>query len=186
LACAALRSQQDAEWKAIRAEFPDVAAIHSPVVLDALARLDKTSQAFFRRVKAGEKAGLPRYQSRDRWHSFTSKEVGVGARLENGFLVLAKRGGIAMRWSRQLEDAPKTVTLSWEADGWSVCFSCADMSVQPLPATGQETGIDLGLEAFGPCRMAHASSRLGLLSQGRTGVENGLTLCLAAQAGQQP
>ncbi|HEV2457334.1 MAG TPA: transposase, partial [Ktedonobacterales bacterium] len=38
--------------------------------------------------------------------------------------------------------------MSREADGWYACFSCADIPVQPLPATGQETGIDLGLEAF--------------------------------------
>src|SRR6185437_9392951 len=29
-----------------------------------------------------------------------------------------------------------------------VCFSCADVPTQPLPETGQETGIDLGIEAF--------------------------------------
>jgi putative transposase len=43
---------------------------------------------------------------------------------------------------------PKTVTISREAHGWYVCFSCADVPVQPLPTTGQETGIDLGIEAF--------------------------------------
>jgi putative transposase len=40
------------------------------------------------------------------------------------------------------------VTISQDVDGWYVCFSCVDVPVQPLPATGQETGIDLGLEAF--------------------------------------
>jgi putative transposase len=63
-------------------------------------------------------------------------------------VVLAKIGRIAVRWSRPLEGTPKTVTGSREADGWYACFSCADVPVQPLPATGQETGIDLGLEAF--------------------------------------
>ena len=47
-----------------------------------------------------------------------------------------------------MEGTPKTVTLSREADGWYVCFSCADVPVRRLPATGQETGIDLGIEAF--------------------------------------
>jgi putative transposase len=47
-----------------------------------------------------------------------------------------------------LEGTPKTVTISQEADGWCACFSCADVPVQPLPATDQETGIDLGLETF--------------------------------------
>jgi len=29
-----------------------------------------------------------------------------------------------------------------------VCISCVDVPVHPLPTTGQETGIDLGIEAF--------------------------------------
>ena len=142
------RFQQEAELKDIRAAIPEYAAIHSHVLQDALARLDKTYQAFFRRVKGGEKAGFPRYQGSERYHSFTYKEFGNGAALDNGFLVLSKIGRIAVRWSRPLEGTPKTVTLSREADGWYVCFSCADVPVRPLPSTGRETGIDLGIEAF--------------------------------------
>jgi len=142
------RYSQEAELKDLRAAMPEYAAIHSHVLQDVLARLDKTYQAFFLRMKAGEQAGFPRYQGRDRWHSFTYKEFGNGATLDNGFLVLSKIGRIAVRWSRPLEGAPKTVTISKEADGWYVCFSCADVPIQPLPATGQETGIDLGIEAF--------------------------------------
>ncbi len=47
-----------------------------------------------------------------------------------------------------MEGASKTVTISREADGWNVCFSCDNIPVQSLPPTGQETGIDLGIEAF--------------------------------------
>src|SRR6185437_6243820 len=142
------RYQQAAELKDIRAAFPEYAAIHSHVLQDVLARLEKTYQAFFRRVRAGEKAGFPRYQAYTRWHSFTYIEYGNGATLNNSFLVLSKIGRIAVRWSRLLEGTPKTVTVSKEADGWYVCFSCADVPVRPLPTTGQETGIDLGIEAF--------------------------------------
>jgi putative transposase len=71
-----------------------------------------------------------------------------GARLDNGFLALSKIGRIAVRWSRPLEGIPKTVTICREADGWYACFSCADVPVQPLPLASQETGIDLGIEAF--------------------------------------
>jgi len=140
--------QQAAELKDIRAAMPEYAAIHSHVLQDVLARLEKTYQAFFRRMMTGEKAGFPRYQARTRWHSFTYMEYGNGARLDNGFLVLSKVGRIAVRWSHPLEGTPKAVTISKEADGWYVCFSCADVPVQPLPTTGQETGIDLGIEAF--------------------------------------
>ncbi|HEV2460205.1 MAG TPA: transposase, partial [Ktedonobacterales bacterium] len=118
---------------------------------DVLARLDTTAQACFRRVQRvqrGERAGFPRFQGRDRWHSFTYKEYGNGARRENGSLVLATIGRLAVRWSRPLQGIPKTVTLSREADGWYVAISCAEGPVHPLPLTGHETGIDLGLASF--------------------------------------
>ena len=121
------RYQQEAELKAIRAEFPEYGAIHSHVLQDVLARLDTTYHAFFRRLANGEKPGFPRFQGRDRYHSFTYKEYSNGARLDNGSLVLSKIGRIAVRWSRPVEGAIKTVTLSREADGWYVCFSCAEV-----------------------------------------------------------
>ena len=86
------RYEQEAEVKAIRAELPEYAALHSHVLQDVLARLDKTYQAFFRRLANGEQPGFPRFQGRDRYHSFTYKEYGNGARLDNGKLVLSKIG----------------------------------------------------------------------------------------------
>ena len=142
------RYQQEAELKDIREALPEYAAIHSHVLQDVLARLDKTYQAFFRRVQAGEQPGFPRFQGRTRWHSFTYKEYGNGARLDNGSLVLSKIGRIAVRWSRPVEGSIKTVTISREADGWYVCFSCAEVPTEPLPLTGRETGIDVGLTVF--------------------------------------
>jgi putative transposase len=144
--------EQEAELKDLRAAMPEYAAIHSHVLQDVLARLEKTYQAFFRRVKAGQTPGFPRFHGQERYNSFTYKEFGNGARLDgildNGFIVLSKIGRMVVRWSRPLEGTPKSVTISREADGWYVCISCADVPTQPLEPTGQETGIDLGLESF--------------------------------------
>ena len=180
------RYQQEAELKDIRAAMPEYAAIRSHVAQDVLARLDKTAQAFFRRVQAGEQAGFPRYQARTRYHSFTDKEFGNGATLDNGVLVLAKLGRVAVRWSRPLEGTPKTVTISREVDGWSVCCSCADVPVQPLPATGQETGIDLGTGSLRyPLRWdAHLSS--GVVSPGRASAQDRSRAGESTNEGQQP
>ncbi len=142
------RYQQEAELKDLRAELPEYASIHSHVLQDVLARLDKTYQAFFRRLSNGEKPGFPRFHGRDRYHSFAYKEYGNGARLDNGCLVLSKIGRIAVRWSRPVEGTIKTVTISKEADGWYVAFSCAEVPTEPLPETGKETGIDVGLKVF--------------------------------------
>jgi putative transposase len=99
-------------------------------------------------VQRGERAGFPRFQGRTRWHSFTYNEYGNGAQLANGSLVLRKIGRLAVRWSHPVEGTIKTVTVSKEADGWYVCCSCADVPTQPLPLTGRETGIDVGLKVF--------------------------------------
>ncbi len=53
------RYRQEAELKDIRAAFPEYAAIHSHVLQDVLARLDKTYQAFFRRIQRGREGRLP-------------------------------------------------------------------------------------------------------------------------------
>ena len=130
------RYGQEAELKDLRAAFPEYAAIHSHVLQDVLARLDKTYQAFFRRIREGQTPGFPRFQGRGRFDSFTYKEFGNGATFDNGYLALSKIGRVAVRWSRPLEGTPKTVTISREADGWYVCISCADVPVEPLPETG--------------------------------------------------
>jgi putative transposase len=115
------RFAQEAELKDFRAAFPDYTAIHSQVLQEVLARLEKTYQAFFRRVRAGQThqaVGFPRFQGRGRFTRCTDKEYGNGATLDNGFLVRSKIGRVALRWSRPLEGTPKTVTRSREADGW--------------------------------------------------------------------
>jgi putative transposase len=142
------RFQQEAELKELRAASPEYAAIHSHVFQDVLARLDKTYHAFFRRLQHGEKAGFPRFKGRHRFHAFPLSEFGNGATVDDGFLVLSKIGRIRVHWSRPRAGTPKTVTSSKEADGWSVAISCAEVPTPPLPTTGQETGIDRGLESF--------------------------------------
>jgi putative transposase len=142
------RAQQSAELPGVKEVRPEYHDIHSQVLQDVLTRLDRAFQAFFRRVQAGEQPGYPRFQGQSRYTSFTYKQFGNGATLDNGYLMLAKIGRIAVQWSRPLEGSVKTVTLTHEADGWYCCFSCADVHTQPLPLTGWETGIDVGLKVF--------------------------------------
>jgi putative transposase len=115
---------------------------------DVLLRVERAFQAFFRRVKAGETPGYPRFQGRHRYHSFTYPQYGGGAVVAGGVLSLSKIGRVPIRLHRPLEGFPKTVAISREADGWYACISCADVLAQPLPPTGHETGIDVGLKVF--------------------------------------
>jgi putative transposase len=141
-------AHQSTELPAIKDVRPEYHDVHSQVLQDVLTRLDRAFQAFFRRVKVGEQPGYPRFQGATRYRSFTYKQFGNGATLDDGFLVLSKIGRIGVRWSRPLQGTPKTVTISQEADGWYCCFSCEGVPVQPLPPTGCDTGVDVGLKVF--------------------------------------
>ncbi len=142
--------QQKAELPDIKAAMPEYSEVYSQVLQDVVLRVDRAFQAFFRRVQVREKSGYPRFQGCSRYNSFTYPQVGEhgGAHLDNGYLVLSKIGRVALRLHRPLEGTPKTATISREADGWYVCISCAEVPMQPLPPTGQDTGIDMGLKVF--------------------------------------
>jgi putative transposase len=141
-------ARQSTELPAIKEVRPEYHDVHSQVLQDVLTRLDRAFQAFFRRVQVGEQPGYPRFQGARRYRSFTYKQFGNGAPLDDGFLVLSKSGRIGVRWSRAMQGTPKMVTISQEADGWYCCFSCEGVPTQHVPITGQETGIDVGLKVF--------------------------------------
>ncbi|WIG59051.1 MAG: Mobile element protein [Ktedonobacterales bacterium] len=144
--------QQKAELPDLKAALPEYAAVHSQVLQDVLLRIERTFAAFFQRIQEGQTPGYPRFQGANRYHSFTYPQYGHGAVLDGSVLNLSKIGRIRIRLHRPLpgglQGTPKTVTISKEADGWYACISCADVPVEPLPRTGQETGIDVGLNAF--------------------------------------
>ena len=61
--------QQSAQLKDIRAYDPDQGRWSFSSQQATLRRLDKAMTAFYRRCKAGQKAGYPRFRALDRWDS---------------------------------------------------------------------------------------------------------------------
>ncbi len=146
---------QTKQLPAIKAARPEFAEIGSQVLTDVLRRLDKAFQAFFRRVKAGETPGYPRFKPARRYDSLTFRqECGwklgpVSASGKKRSITMQGIGTFRLFWSRDLEGEVKTVTLKRDRCGdWFVTFACDDVPARPLPTTGATVGIDLGLESF--------------------------------------
>jgi putative transposase len=140
--------EQKAELPDLKAACPEYADINAQVLQDVIWRLERAFRDFFRRLRQGEKPGYPRFQGRNRYHSFTYPQCDGGAVLDCGVLSLSRVGRIPIKLHRPLEGTPKTVTISKEADGWYAGISCAEVPPQPLAPTFQATGIDLGLQVF--------------------------------------
>jgi putative transposase len=122
---------------------------HSQAMQEALRRLDLAFQAFFRRVRAGEKPGYPRFKGRERYNSFTyPRQRGNWSFLPNGRLRISKVGDVEIKLHCPLEGQCKTLTLHRNGLGnWYACFSCV-VETKPLPPVDQFTGVDVGISHF--------------------------------------
>lgn len=119
---------------------------------DVLRRLDRAFAAFFRRARAGERPGYPRYKARSRFDTLTWSFAGNagGCALKDGRLALQGVGHVKVRWHRTIpaEAQVKTVQVKRQGSKWYACFSLDGVAAKPLPATGRAAGVDLGIETF--------------------------------------
>jgi putative transposase len=145
---------QKAELPALKADVrPGLQQVHSQVVQDVALRLKKAFDAFFRRLKAGENPGSPRFRGKGRYNSLTYPQWENGVRLSASGrrLLLSKVGEVKMVFHRPLEGTPKTATIRRTATGkWYMSITC-EWEPTPLPATGRQVGIDVGLTTFATC-----------------------------------
>jgi putative transposase len=139
------KNQQLRKVKVEKDTSPYAADIHSHILQNVVADLDKAFQAFFRRVKSGEEPGYPRFKGRNRFAGFGFKEYGNGFKIDGRRLKLSGIGRIAVRWHREIEGKVKTARISCRAGKWFVAFACEVEKPEPLPKTGAEIGVDVGL-----------------------------------------
>lgn len=112
-----------------------------------LRRLDKAFKGFFRRVKAGDKPGYPRFKGKNRWKSveFT---YGDGSKIrDNRKLYIQNIGEIKVKFHRPMKGIIKTVTIRRQVGKYYACFSC-ETEPELLEPTGAVVGIDMGISNF--------------------------------------
>ena len=143
---------QAAELKVLRVECLEFARWSHTAEQHVLRRLEKAFRAFFSRLKAGKKAGFPRFQARARWDTaeFT---FGDGCRLQgNRLRIVGIPGGIKVWWHRSIPESGriKHAKITRNNGKWFVCFSVETANAEPA-AIVNPLGIDVGLDAFIAC-----------------------------------
>ncbi len=130
----------------LKAERPTLAGVHSQVLQNVATRIDLAFAAFFRRVKAGEKPGSPRFRGRGWYDSFCYP--GSGHKVDGQRVVLSKIGHVKAVIHRPLEGKVKTCCVKRASTGkWYATFVC-EVEDKSLPATDSAVGIDVGLASF--------------------------------------
>jgi putative transposase len=139
--------EQLRQVKTYKASNPYAGPVHSHVLQTVVQDLDQAFQAFFRRVKAGEQPGYPRFKGHHRCKSLGFKEYGNGFKIDGRRLKVAGIGRIAVRWHREVPGTIKTLRLTRKAGKWYAVLAC-EVAAEPLPATGVDVGIDVGLTSL--------------------------------------
>jgi putative transposase len=141
---------QSAQLTEIRSLRPDQAAWSFSSQQATLRRLNKSFQGFFRRVKAGQKAGYPRFKGAARFDSVEWPKDGDGARWlpEQRRVCLQGIGEVKVHVHRQVQGRVKTIQVKRQGRRWMVVLSCDDVPTNALPATGRQAGIDVGIVSF--------------------------------------
>lgn len=132
-------------WKK---DKPELTNAHSQCLQNAQLRVDLAFKAFFRRVKAGEEPGYPRFKGFNRYDSFTFPQPSVGYKPKDGRLKIFKVGAVKIKLHRNLEGKIKNLTIHKTATSkWFACFSC-EVEPKPLKPIDTVVGVDVGLESF--------------------------------------
>lgn len=139
---------QSGQLKAARTTNPFLATTNFSSCQATLRRLDTAFVAFFRRIKAGETPGYPRFKGRNRFATVEFPSYGDGCRFDGRRIYFQHIGQVKVKLHRPIEGQIKTVAFTREAGDWYVVFSCDLGDVAVSPSAGPAVGIDLGLKAF--------------------------------------
>ena len=152
--------EQKAELPGLKADVrPGLKQVHSQVVQEVALRVKKAMGAFFRRLKAGETPGYPRFRGPGRYDSLTYPQWDNGVKLSASGkrLLLSKVGDVKIILHRPFEGTPKTATIRRTATGkWYVTIAC-EWEPTPLPATGGRWASMWGLRPSPPLRWRRQS-----------------------------
>lgn len=142
---------QAKETTQLRKVEPELAARNAQSLQVTLKRLDLAFQSFFRRCKAGETPGFPRYKTHDLFKGWGYAAHGDGWKFQaigkrKASLRLSGIGTIKTRGKARNAGLPKTMEIIRRNDKW---YASVTIVCEPKRAHGTKTqALDWGLKHF--------------------------------------
>ncbi|WP_031408158.1 RNA-guided endonuclease TnpB family protein [Thiomonas sp. FB-Cd] len=140
----------------IKADRPEFIALGSHALQQTLRRLDLAFQSFFRRVKAGQTPGFPRFKAAKRFSGFSYPDPagwklmqhggrGATLRLGSGDAAMSIRARGRHRFG--VEAKPNDITLTRRNDQWfvSVTLRVPDAACARERTADFRRGVDFGI-----------------------------------------
>ena len=136
------------ELTVIRADDEFWGGISLQVARGVLRRADRARQAFYRRVKAGETPGYPRFKSSRRWHTVELANVTPSmVKNRDRYCAIRIKGLSEIRLRKGLalpEYVPKALTITLRGRRLFVNLTY-EVEQAALPRTEAAVGVDMGV-----------------------------------------
>src|SRR5919197_4713201 len=143
-------AEQCGDLTVLRTSDPAYAAMNAQSAQVTLKRLQLAFEAFFHRVRAGEKrVGYPRFKSLRRFSGWGYKTHGdgwrliPGERMRHGRLRLSGIGPVKIRGKARTLGVPKTCDIQHKGARWyaSITVVCTPKRTSGLLAAGMDWGV---------------------------------------------
>ncbi|SDT74998.1 putative transposase [Actinoplanes derwentensis] len=119
-----------------------------------LRRLDKTFQAFLRRLRTGQVPGFPRFKGAGWFDTVEWPKDRDGCRWDSTpdsgqtRVYLQGIGHVRVHAHRKTEGVIKTISIKREGRRWYLILSCDDVPEPAFAHTGRSIGVDMGIASF--------------------------------------
>ena len=134
-------------------ELAWIADLPAQAIGEALADLDKAFDAFFQRIRNGEKPGYPRHRRFGQNESVRipvypgtpgpakDRQIVLG----RGGVKLPKLGWVRYKKHKNYRGKPTKATIVHQAGRWFIAVACEIEIAAPMPPLGPAVGLDLGV-----------------------------------------
>jgi putative transposase len=143
-----------------RTDVSALEALNAQSLQVTAKRVSLAFNAFFRRVKAGDTPGYPRFKASSRFRGWGYKTHGDGwkltpsldhrGRIKHAHLRLTGFGQFKIRGRGRFDGVPKTAEIVQKRGAWylSVTFVVEDAALRRAPAPRRQAAFDLGVETL--------------------------------------
>ena len=140
--------QQYAELTGLRRADARLQSVYRELLDAVLHRLDLAFAAFFRRIKAGDVPGFPRFRSARQWRQLEfphgNRALKLGERQTK--VRIPGIGWVPLRKGREIPTFGRAFVVE-RNDHWYAVFE-GSHEPEPLPRTGAVVGMDRGIRAL--------------------------------------
>ena len=133
----------------VRKDLPEYGELDLRITRGSLLRVNRAYQAFFRRLRTGEKPGFPRFKPASRYHTIELAEAreGMAKTTPQGWTAIRVKGLPTIRvksLGRLPQEGLKGLRITLKGRRLTVSLTY-QVEVEPLPPSGSRVGIDLGV-----------------------------------------